>query len=184
MLAALVVGLGGCAAQGPAFVDVPAAAYSRAFEATRRVLVESSFELDRVDARAGVITTRARPGAGLLTPWDSTPTTVSQRVEDTLNAQRRSVRVYFEPAGATADDLRESQPSVRARFEVAVHRFHRPGWELDATAVRSSGVSSSRRDRERGLQGGFETTLTLDPELAARLARRTESELARVPASR
>lgn len=173
-----VLVLGGCSASGPSVVDVPAGGYVRAFDAARRTLTDARFELDRVDARAGVITTQPKPSAGLLTFWDTTPTTMGQRVEDTVNAQRRTVRVVFEPVAGMVDaDLRETQPAVRARVEVAVERLHRPGWDLDATSVRNSGFSSALSTRSRNLEPSVEVPFTRDEELAKRLAREIDRRL-------
>ncbi len=61
--------LGGCATKGPASFDVAVEAYPAVFQAAKEQLRRAGFTLDRVDARAGVITTRAKPSSGFFTPW-------------------------------------------------------------------------------------------------------------------
>ena len=65
----LTAALGGCAsprAEQGRFV-VEAGAYEAAFDASRQTLVDMGYTLDRVDARAGVLTTQSRP-ASLMHP--------------------------------------------------------------------------------------------------------------------
>lgn len=93
--------LGGCAAQSPDLF-VPASDYSATFAAARDVLHSYRFTLDRVDARAGVLTTAAKPTAGFFTPWDTEQSTLSQEWEDTINKQQRRVDIVFTPSAPTS----------------------------------------------------------------------------------
>jgi hypothetical protein len=95
--------LAGCASPRiEPVVDVPAGRYAEAFQSAREVLRERRFVVDRVDARAGVITTRARTSAGLVTPWDGDQSTVEQEIDDAANWQLRRVRIEFVPVGEGA----------------------------------------------------------------------------------
>ncbi len=133
---------------------VPATGYVAAFDATREVLKEQRFELDRVDARGGVITTRAKSTSGFATPWDTEQSTTRQEWSDLVSQHQRTVRVVFElQAGgepkAGPRDLLASSGAMVARVEVKVERIQRPGWRTDARALRYS-------------------TYTFDPELLKR----------------
>ena len=52
--------------------------YAVAFDTARDVLRDNLFTLDRVDGRAGVITTQAKRSAGLASPWDGEQSTAEQ----------------------------------------------------------------------------------------------------------
>lgn len=99
-------GLGGCAsAKGTSrTVEVGAGSYAAAFDATREVLRSYRFTLERVDARAGVITTEARFSSGLATFWDPVQSDGGQELMETLNYEGRRARVVFSrPGSASAD---------------------------------------------------------------------------------
>jgi len=185
LLLAIASLLGGCAASTPATIDIPAGQYERAFDAAREQLVRARFELDRVDARAGVITTRPKTTAGLATPWDGESVTLEQKTEDLLNQQQRRVRITFEPAtGATpprdaAMDLRTIETPLTARVEVAIDRVRTPGWELDATAIRYSWRTQSRAITERGLWPRYDVPFSQDDAWARTLASRVARAIAR-----
>lgn len=70
---------------------------SGAFDLARDVLREEGFILDRVDAAAGIITTRPKTTAGLATPWDAEQSSAEQEIDDLANRQQRTVRITFEP---------------------------------------------------------------------------------------
>lgn len=145
---------------------VPASRYVEAFDAAREVLKAQRFDLDRVDARGGVITTRAKLTSGFATPWDTEQTTLGQEWTDLVNQHQRTVRVVFEPAAeakpgeALKDVPRDLLAYTRAytganagalvaRVEVKIERIQRPGWRPDTRALRYS-------------------TYTFDPELIKR----------------
>lgn len=97
LLGLLACVLGGCAGPaGDSFV-LSEADYPGTFDAARRELVARGFVLERVDADAGVISTRPKPSAGLATPWDREQSSAAQEFDDLLHRQRRTVRVTFEP---------------------------------------------------------------------------------------
>src|SRR5688500_8446844 len=93
--------LGGCGSSKmlPSTFAVDAGRYGEAFDAAREVLRAARFDIDRVDAGGGVISTEPKRSAGLATPWDREQSTMGQEFEDLLNHQQRTVRITFEPAG-------------------------------------------------------------------------------------
>ncbi len=172
--------LGGCASDGPSTFQVASGQYEHAFDVARDELARARFELDRVDARAGIITTKPKTTAGLATPWDGESVTLEQKTEDMLNAQQRRVRITFEPAsGASArgDDLRLSEQPMVAHVEVAIDRVRLPGWELDATALRYSGHTQNKQYVDRGLWPRYEVPFSQDDDSARKLAGRVRSTL-------
>jgi hypothetical protein len=160
-ISALILSIGGCTSVPRDVVTtVPAANYAQTFEAAKATLREYRFVIERVDARAGVITTQAKGTAGLITPWDKEQTTTRQELEELINQEVRTVRVEFIPVGtpekdpvisarkatltpadqANADliDLRDLGQDLQCRVIVAVDRLHRPGRLLSTKTIRGT----------------------------------------------
>jgi hypothetical protein len=164
--------------------------YAAAFEAAKGALVERGYELERVDAREGVITSRPRTSAGLMTPWSSEHTSARQEVEDLVNDQERRVRVTFIPAGggtggdaaggagAAAGDLRAAPGPTVARVEVAVDRVNHVGQRVEPTSIR---LNSRYKDDElvqRQMYPQYAVPWTIDGPVSRAL---TRAILARLP---
>jgi len=148
--------------------------YGATFQAVKDELRAAGFTLERIDARAGVITTEPKFTAGLATPWVGDESSFEQEIEGLLNRQRRIVTVRFAPAepGEPAKDLREADATLRAQVEVEVQRVHRVGLRLSPVSVRLSGISEPYDDAG-GEQEPWTTTIVgLDERLAARIVDR------------
>ncbi|MBK9188459.1 MAG: hypothetical protein IPM33_05825 [Phycisphaerales bacterium] len=176
--------LGGCAGGGGSpRVEIPAGMYAQAFDAARETLREHRFTIERVDAEAGVVTTRAKTTAGLGTPWDSEQSSLEQEFEDLVNDQRRRVRVTFKPpADAPATDTPWQDGPVVAEVDVSVYRAHNPGLRLPPRAMSQGSVTEDPALKQRWVTYGMETPVARDSRLAARLAeqiRRRLSQAAR-----
>lgn len=181
--------LGGCRSVGEvSSFGFEADEYSLAFDATRQALRDARFEIERVDARAGVITTKQRATAGLASPWDSEQTTLKQEWSDLLNQHRRVVRVSFEASdsgGASGEmgDARDSVGPMVGVVEVVVYRRTRPGWRPETESVR---LSTRTRDTSGDASSRSQLVpIDRDELLAARLAAHIQRllEQARVEAS-
>lgn len=169
--------LGGCSSppDGPRDFAVAPGAYDQAFSATREVLRDMRFDLERVDAASGVITTKPHFSQGLFEPWDPTQSGFDQEWEDAMNMQAREVRVTFapaEPPPAAEDappDLREAEMPLVGSVWVTVLRQHRAGRRLDAEWI---GASSFAFDPELAARAGqrYLVPLRRDERLEARLA--------------
>jgi hypothetical protein len=180
------VGVVGCASGGGSVRDVAGdegqgatfqvgpGEYAGAFDAARRVLLDARFELDRIDAAAGVITTHPKATSGLATPWDTEQSTFSQEISDMVNHQRRRVRVTFRsPEDATGDgsvDLRTLDAPILGRVDVVIERLHRPGWRLETTSIHLSRHAMDPTFRERSMWPTYAVAVSQDPALAKRLA--------------
>lgn len=185
ILAALVLASTGCqSASGPTTVALAPSQYAQAFEQTKDLLLARQFTLERVDARAGVITTRPKPTAGLATPWDTEQSSLRQEIEDVMNQQERRVRVVFAPAStpdaedAGGQDLRSLDQPLEARFDVALLRVSVPGTRVEPSVIQ---MSTRWRDPEltrRGVGPRDRIAIATDDALAARLARDLEDRLA------
>lgn len=182
--------LGACASprDRSTALEVPSGGYAPAFEAAKQVLIDARFELDRVDARSGVITTRPKETSGLATPWDTEQSSFGQELEDLLNRQYRRVRLTFEPATpagpappAPTDepgpDLRDHQGPITAIATVSLERLHRPGWRIETTSIRQS---STYYNPEWGIDGiwpQYTVPFAQDHRLAARLTQRIRKRM-------
>ncbi|MBX3388193.1 MAG: hypothetical protein KF691_01915 [Phycisphaeraceae bacterium] len=173
--AALLVG---CTAQ-PSDIRVQASEYNEAFTAARDVLHSYRFPLDRIDARAGVLTTRTSASAGFLTPWTGRETTMSQAWEDTIHNQQRRVEVVFTPTDAPEAELRTDQAreatadfvekpqETNAHVKVVIERTYQFGWRPN---TRSTYLSSLTEDSQPGVPSRVQVDISDDPYLAGRIA--------------
>ena len=165
--------------------------YERAFEVARVELVRRRFDLERVDAQAGVLLTRPENGAGLLAPWTLGPG--AQPLEDTLNAQSRTVEIRFEAAeaaaaapqgrGAALADPRLPVPPGRAAesvivtVRVLISRRVTPTRRLDPSGIRYSLNASKPELFRRGLGTQYWAPQDLDPPASRQIARVIERRL-------
>jgi hypothetical protein len=186
-LIAIATLLAGCASSqpAPATFHVPAGQYADVFDAARDTLRAMRFELDRVDARAGVITTRPKHSAGFAAPWDREQSTLTQEWEDLANEQYRTVRILFErvdpadptTAAQTTTDLRSFAGDLAGTVTIVIERKSRPLWHVDTTSVR---LSSFARDP---LGGGRRVLVPIarDQRLEGRLAQRLDRSTTKSP---
>lgn len=181
----LALAAGGCAeGNRSTSLEVPAGEYATAFDAARQVLRDYRFDLDRVDARAGVITTASKESAGLATPWDAEQTTLGQEVEDLLAEQRRRVRVTFEPrdtggTGSSGDLLDAGGRVLDAKVEVFVERVYVRGVKPSPRAILLSRQWYDPVSISRGQSPRYEAPLSRDEGLARRLSAEIRRRLER-----
>ena len=172
--------LGGCASGGATELAIGPGEYAVAFDAARDVLRDARFEIDRVDARAGVITTAPK-------------TTTWRDLEDVLNRHGRRVRVSFEPAGEpvggeageaaegnTIRDLLTEEPGeLVMRVRGVVEREQRPGWRLESSAAHLSTRAEDPALVRRGMEPGYTVAVREDAALGGELAQRIAKRLRR-----
>ena len=115
-LAALLPGCGTTPRPATA-LPIPSGRYAEAFDAAREALRDLRFDLERVDARLGVITSRPHATDGLATPWDLDQTSSRQEVQDLMHQQRRRVRLGVRRGVAT--DHRSRPEPKRSSERVA-----------------------------------------------------------------
>lgn len=185
MLMFTIVGLGGCASvpDGPSSFDISPGEYARTFEAAKAALIDAQFRLDRVDARAGVISTQPRRSVGFVRPWDTQQSTPAQEFEEALHTQQRIVRITIgsvpaeegeqgtqaaPPAPPT--DLRSIDGRLLGTVRVLVVRQHRPGWRADPSGIALAGSSQNTMLIERGMWPTYAVTTRRDMALERRLA--------------
>jgi len=188
----LLGGVSGCTSKPRAAqIDIAAGRYGEAFDATQETLRRAGFTLERVDARAGVMTTRPKSSAGLAEPWERDDSRFGQRVESLLHHQRRRVIVTFEPAGATEEgqparreafeegvgDLRAHEGPLTVRMEVRVDRIGRPGLQVPTTSVRLRNQSVDPLGEGADRANIVVEEVDVDPWLAGRLARKLARRL-------
>ena len=177
MLAGSVL-LVGCASGKKAVSDqaapsIEAGQYEAAFRAAKDVLRAAQFDLERVDAAAGVITTRPRSSAGLATPWLDYDETLGEGVDDLIHRDRRRATVRFEPAdepnaSAMLDRRRVEGPLVM-RVTIEIERTYVIGRRADPTSIRLTSRAIDPQLAEHGLSPLARDTVGQDKELASRI---------------
>ncbi|HYE60906.1 MAG TPA: hypothetical protein VD997_02825 [Phycisphaerales bacterium] len=177
LLAALL--LVGCSRPTSPEFQVGTGRYAAAFDAARETLRDYRFQLERVDAQQGVITTQPKATAGLVSMWDKDQSSLSQEVDDTVNNQSRVVRITFE------NDAGEPAPVdpaglLRGRVEVTVYRRQSPGVRVSSRAIGMTTTASDPQAAAQGVGGEYNVPVSQDTRLAARLAAEIEKRLLRI----
>lgn len=130
--------------------------YAWVFERARDALRDAGFEIERVDAAAGVITTAPMPG---LAAWKSGLLREAgvARVfhAEGWHATAVEARAVFTPEGERVEDLRESGSALTLRFEVVERREHRPSRRIDTTSVVYASEFSDRGFSRQGMEPSF-----------------------------
>ncbi len=197
MLLGLLLTLAGCQSAppaGPTAFRLGSGTYEVAFNAARDVLSEYRFELDRIDARGGVLTTRPKATSGLATPWDREQVGLDQELEDLASQQQRRVRISFLPEGSAAPavgsapdepaeivdvpveptvmpaDMLEYRGRVAMRVSVRVERLQRPGWRPGTKSVGLSTFTVDPELERRGQIPAYFEDLGEDRRLASKIA--------------
>lgn len=158
---------------GPTIIALPAAGASfvQAFDAARKVLVAHNFELDRVDALNGVITTAPKTSAGLASPWDLDQTSFKQEIDDFVNYQERRVRIEFERSAQDANS------SWVGNVTVNMYRHQTPGSRVSS---KSATLWTATRDPVKDQQGlglYYKVATKRDIKLERRLAEEIDEAL-------
>lgn len=167
----LASALAGCSApEGSTGLTVPPGRYAEAFDAARDSLRDSRFELDRVDARLGVLTTRIKPTDGLASPWDREQSTLRQEWEDLANHQGRRVRIAFVPSSGSTQDLLAYGGPVDIKVSVSIVRTQRPGWRPSLSSIRGSTQAVDPVLEAQGRGSMYESLSGDDDTLARTLA--------------
>ncbi len=183
VLAICLLALPACrSAQGPDVyagrTSATVGAYEAAFDAGKDVLRDLGFELDRIDARAGVITTRSRAGSGLATPWIPT----EEPLNDLAHRNRRRATLVFSPADAPpTKDLRLFAGSIDVECRIEVERAYQPGRRPSPTSVRLGGSWRDRDLPEGSEQVRYAKVIDTDEELAGRAIDMLLDRLATTP---
>lgn len=179
--------LAGCASPLPVTeFRVPPGRYAEAFDAAKDVLRESEFELARVDAREGVVTTLPRQWAGFATPWIPHAEEDGAATKGFLNHERRRARVVFDPpvGSAIADDSldrRTFDGALNGRVLVTVERIQRPNRRVGVPSVRLSSFARDPEAEALGEPAWFAVESHSDEDLAGRLASQIRSRLGEDP---
>jgi len=161
-------------ADGTTIITQPSAgpSFVQAFDAARKVLGSHGFELDRVDAHSGVITTAPKTSAGIATPWDLDQTSFKQEIDDFVNYQERRVRIEFER------DAQNPDSRWAGNVTVNMYRHQTPGSRVPS---KSATLWTATRDPVKDQQGlGLYYTVATkrDTKLERRLAEEIDETLA------
>jgi hypothetical protein len=159
-LAAGIV-LGGCATKppaGPNPATVQTGEFEAIFVAAREVLRKRYFEEDRVDRRAGVITTLPSTAGGLAEFWRRDSADAEGRALAGLCAVRKTATVQIEktePSGytvaVTVIQERRQLPTVEPTTSSELYSLYRPfrlQWQ-EAAAFEEASVAEREQQLER-----------------------------------
>lgn len=183
--ASVLLSHGGCAGSresharaAPGAFEAPAGSYAAWFDAAKEELRAAGFELARVDAQEGVVTTAPRASAGFATPWTGVESTFGQAFEGTMNALRRTAEVRFRSLSTEAPgDLRGAIGPFAGVVTVEIARASHPDTRISAVSIRLT--NRSEGPRSAAPQGASESPPRLDEPLADRLAKAIEARAAR-----
>lgn len=180
MLAFVVASLTGCGAAGPPTFQIQAGGYDAAFNASRHVLRDFTFELERVDAAEGVITTRDKASAGAGTPWDGVQSTLEQELSDLTNLQKRRVRITFRPVGQD-DGVPAADQACEGDVQVVIWRTQSPLVRPNSRSISLTTTAIDPALSAKQIYSSYDVAVERDEELENRIARAIESRLAPPP---
>jgi len=175
---ALVVSLGLLAGCGPRAAVSPTpeqANFDAVWTTSVEVLREYQFRIDRIDRRAGMITTFPMTGKSWTEPWRKDGATARDTLESTLQTIYRTATVYI---------LRGDAGGYRPEVRIAVARSNRPRQQVTDTSEayalfiapggRKGWSDPSAEDRPAAAR----TSLPDDPKLAEQIQSRILRRLA------
>lgn len=145
--------------------------FEQAFDAARKVLSSHGFELERVDAVNGVISTAPKSSAGLATPWDLDQTTFKQEMDDFLNYQERRVRIEF------ARDAHLPDSKWVGNVTVNMYRHQTPGSRVPSKSATLWTATRDPLKDQQGLGLYYKVPTKRDTKLERRLAEEIETSL-------
>lgn len=178
LLAILLAALSGCSSTSTSEESVtllvPAGKYTETFQAARDTLRLERFELDRVDAPRGVLTTQPKDAPGIARPWD---TRTDSMWQDAAAHQLRSIRITFRTPGFTGDrdvddpsiDLVEQARDTEMLVQASVERVQRPGRRAQVDSVRMTSQATSPDVDARAMTPRYSVFARGDSRLAAML---------------
>lgn len=149
LLGVMLAAAGGCQSpaepSGAGYLEIPAGAYDRAFDAVLAAVDEAGMPAILRDPRSGLIETEPAHAPSFLEPWVEDGADARQRWENTIALQQRRARIAFSrrdappvpPAPpslegprlltATSIDLTAEPEPLELRVQVFLERVHRPG---------------------------------------------------------
>lgn len=180
----VLVGLlcGGCAKDPApsASFRIPAAEYDQYFHAAKDVLRDQHFDLERVDARAGVLTTRPVSSAGWATPWIQHASTMEQSTNDLIQRNRRIATIRFARVSSAtnapsavdpvASDLRDFDGTIEVSVNVIIEQVYRAGRRLSPGSIRLTTFTLDPSEDGVGPAQLRTRVVGTDAPLSARLA--------------
>lgn len=171
----------GCSSTaGPDTLNNPAlittASYPAAFDASRAVLRDAGFGVDRQDYRFGKVSSKPKGSPTLIEAWKPDNTYADQALRSTLGDLRRTVTVSFTPQTGVepepADGIGQSGYDVRV--EVLVERLQVPERRMNGNtrgAVFADLAEVPEELQARGITGRYWQPVGRDIHLEQRLLR-------------
>ncbi len=169
--------------QNPLPIDVHE--YGRVYRAAVLTLRHDGFIVDRHDYRFGEVTSKPRRAGTLFEPWKTGHDNLGVVLADTINEQRRIVRISLTPKPVATQPATPSVPAgpVTAsrpvshtyllKVDVLVQRHEIPGQHMngatDPGQIFSPQAQPSQELKDRGITGPYWETVGQDPAMEQRL---------------
>jgi hypothetical protein len=142
------------------------ASYDNIWKQALQIVSRTGFILDRHDYRLGVITTQPLPSSQLLEFWKPQHSNFTNAMENTINSQRRLLRLTISPVPAKPD-------FYQVAIQVLVERESNPSETIGGPIfIEGSGFgrnSFSLRSDYAGLEPPRWNLLGHDPKLEKKL---------------
>lgn len=119
----------------PSPVNFEVADFDRAFEACQSVMRARFFDVDRIDARLGVITSRPVTGAQFFEPWRRDNSSLGDVTRSSIATYRRTVR--FDITRTPAGRFRVT-PRVLVERQTNVSRYQPSGAQTSLSVDQSA----------------------------------------------
>jgi hypothetical protein len=125
----------------PSPVNFEVGDFDRAFAACQKVMLARFFEVDRADARLGVITSKPVTGAQLFEPWRRDTSTTGDVARSSIATYRRTVR--FDIARTPAGRFRVT-PRVLVERQTNVIRYQPSGAQTSLSVDQSALIARTQ----------------------------------------
>jgi hypothetical protein len=174
MLLALLTG---CAAQtaikdAPNPLEIDVTEYDRMFEATIAVLREQGMGVQVKDYRMGTIVSQPALSPSAMEVWRIENSVAGNRMEATLNKQRRIISVNLTPApGEPADNPQTYHMAVQVVIEQEQNPRHQLTGSTSGYRLISSYSQTPEELAQRGITGRYWYPVGTDPLLENKLLR-------------
>lgn len=177
LLVTFAIALGGCASNAqvkdaPNPLEIDVTEYDRMFDATIAVLREQSLGVQVKDYRMGTIVSQPAVSPTAMEFWRIENSVSGNRMESTLNKQRRIVSVTFKPA---PDEPEDNVQTYHMAVQVVVEQEQNPRLQMTGSTsghgILGAYSQTPGELADRGISGQYWYPIGTDPLLENKLMR-------------